>query len=96
MKIPTIEEAAKFDDAQIADLLGHQQEIVNFKEEITELNKLTGAARDEADELWYDRIKPSISSFSIKYIKEDALRSVKTDKELGQDVMDSAEPSSVL
>lgn len=92
MKYPTIDEVAALDDEGIRELLGQQAEVEKFKEQIKELKELKGEAREEAEELWLDRIRPHIDGYSIEWIKDDAIRATQSPKEL----LDSESPSSIL
>lgn len=92
MKIPTIEEASAFSDAELAEFLGQHHQLKSFKEELKELAELKGEARDEADEMWMQRFTPSVSADSLRWMKEDAIRSTKKGKALLED----AEPSSIF
>lgn len=85
MKFPSIEEIAGYDDDQLSEFLDFPGKLKSFKDEIAELNALTGEAREEAERMWADRMAPSISSDSLRWIKEDAIRSTKKGKELLQD-----------
>ncbi len=92
MKFPSIKEVAEYDDAQLADFLGQAQQRDAFKEELQELNSLTGEAREEAERMWTERMAPHVSSESLRWMKEDAIRSTKKGKEL----LDSPVPSDVF
>ena len=92
MKFPSIKEVAEYDDAQLADFLGQAQQRESFRDEIKELNELKGEAREEADRMWAERMAPSISGDSLRWIKEDAIRSTKKGKEL----LDSTSPADIF
>lgn len=93
MKFPSIKEVAGMNDAQLSEFLDFPGKLTSFKGEIDELNELTGDAREEADRMWAERMAPSISSDSLRWMKEDAIRSVKKE---GKELMDSTEPSDVF
>lgn len=91
MKYPTIEEAAAWDDTEVAEFLGTDEKIASFRKEIDELAALTGKAKTEADRIWAERLRPFVDGDSLRWMKEDAIRSTKSAKELLADT----EPSSI-
>lgn len=91
MKFPTIEEAANWSDEEIGEFLGTQAQIASFKQEIGELAALKGKAREEAERMFSDRLRPHISGDSLQWIKEDALRSTQK----GKDALRDTSPSSI-
>lgn len=92
MKYPSIDDVAAMTDNELADFLGFPDRLKAFKHEIGELVELKGEAREEADRMWMERITPSISSDSVQWIKEDAIRATKKGKAL----LDDTSPSSVM
>lgn len=92
MKIPTISEAFKMDDEGLSEFLGQKDQLKNFRAELEELNELKGDAKEEAERMWRERFTPSVSSDSLRWIKEDAVRATKKGKEL----LDDTSPSSIM
>jgi len=90
MQIPTISDLAGMDDAALAEFLGQPAQLQSFKEEVTELNSLKGEARAEAEKMLRERLSPSISSESLRWLREDAVRATKTPEEELQDTSPSS------
>ena len=85
MKFPSISDVAAYSDQELAQFLGFPEQIAAMKDELAELNSLKGKAREEADRMWAERMAPSVSPQSIKWIKEDAIRSTKPGKGLNEE-----------
>ena len=85
MKFPTIKEVAAFSDAELQEFLDFPGKLKSFREEVNELNALSGEAREEADRMWADRMAPSISSDSLRWMKEDAIRATRSPEEVLKD-----------
>lgn len=90
MKIPKISEAAAMGDEELSEFLGFPSKLESFKVELQELDSLKGAARKEAERMWMERLTPSVSSDSLQWIKEDAVRSTKKGKALLEDTSPSS------
>lgn len=95
MNIPTIEETAAMSDQELSEFLGLPKQLKKFREGINELNALTGKARKEAEEIWANRLRPSLDAYSLDWIKEDAIRQAKPNGK-GEAELADASPSSIL
>lgn len=82
MKIPTIDEAAGMSDEELGTFMGLQDQLTNFKAELSSLSSLKGPAKAEAERLWRERFTPSVSSDSLRWMKEDAIRATRTPKQV--------------
>lgn len=82
MKIPKIKEVLAMTDIELGEFLGHPEQLKDVREELAELDALKGKARDEAEDLWADRIAPKLDSYSLRWIKEDAIRAADPKKAL--------------
>ena len=87
---PTIENLAALTDEELGDLLGHPKQLENARDAIEELQKLTGKAREWANERIADMFLPDVSANRLKYLAEDAKLATK------EGALDDSRPSSVL
>lgn len=91
MKFPTMQEVAAYSDAEIGEFLNHAQQIKDLRQELGELVALEGKAKEEAEQMWQERMAPRISSESLRWIKEDAMRAANPKK-----VLASTSPDSIF
>lgn len=82
MKIPTISEALAMDDDSLSDFLGQPSQLANFRKELAEIAELKGDAKEEAERMWNERFTPSVSSDSLRWMKEDAIRHSRSPDEV--------------
>lgn len=91
MNIPTIKDVLAMDDKELSDFLGQDKQRQVLREELEELDALTGEARKNAETMWVERLAPNIDSHSVRWIKEDAIREANPKK-----VLNSSSPDSVF
>lgn len=85
MKFPSIKEVAVMSDEELMEFLDFPGKLKAFKEEVEELNELKGAAREEADRMWGERMAPRLEADSLRWMKDDAIRSARTPEEVLKD-----------
>jgi len=90
---PSVENLAKLSDNELATLFGLTKQLEDIKKAIKEMQTLTGKAREYAEERIENMLTPHIYPGDVKYIVEDAKRSVKKD---AKTEMCNCSPDSVL
>lgn len=90
----TIEKLAKMTDQQLLAAFGFLEQLATAKEQIAEMNKLTGDAREKAQDRIEEMFAPKVYPNEFKYIVESAKRQAK--KGTGQDELCNCDPCSVL
>lgn len=73
----TIEGLMKLSDAELLDLLGYNRKLAQVREDLAEMSKLTGKARELAEEKVERLLTPDISEYQFRYALEDAQREAK-------------------
>lgn len=90
---PSIESILKLSDAELHDLLGHHKELEDVRKGLSEAAKLTGKAREEAENRIEDMFRPKVYTGELKYLAEDAKRRVKMDAKMA---LEDDSPASVV
>ena len=91
---PTIEHLSSLSDEELHHLMGHKKVISEARDGISEAMKLTGKAREHAENRVQDMFTPHIYGGEFKYLAQDAKDKVK--HESGEDARNDTSPSSVL
>lgn len=91
MKFPTPAEVLAMSDEELAEFMGVDAQMRNLRSELEEIEALSGKAKEEAYQMWDERMAPRISSGEVRWIKEDAIRSANPKK-----VLDDESPSSIM
>lgn len=71
MKNYSIEDLKGLDDAALLDLLGFNAKVQTFKNDLADLDTLTGEKRKEAEERITKLLNPSIYSDELGWIYDD-------------------------
>lgn len=93
MPAPSLDEIAAMEDAELRKLLGLDQMLDSFKEEITKIQSLPAAARKEAEDRLQDRLTPRVDGSELRWIREDVTREMKRS---GEEELADAEPDSIM
>jgi hypothetical protein len=75
---PTAEALLKLSDAELMEILGMNRQLKEAKENLAELSKLTGKAKEFADERIARMLTPDVRATEFSWILEDAKRRNKT------------------
>lgn len=95
MKAPSLKEILAMDDAALASLLGHDQALESFKEELAKLDSLSGAARKDAEDRLQDRLTPKVEAHDLRWIREDAVRATSK-KKSGSEEYNDLSPATIM
>lgn len=92
MKIPTLKELAAMPDEELMDVLGFKKRFEEAKEQIAEMDKLSGKGREHAETRIQEMLTPNVYHSDFKYILDSAKRKNKT----GADELKDCSPCSCL
>lgn len=90
----TIEGLMKLSDAQLMDVLGMSRRLAQVREDLTEMSKLTGKARELAEEKVERLLTPDISESSFRWALQDAQNEAKP--KTAKAAYESDSPASVV
>lgn len=95
MKAPTLNQIKAMDDEALRSLLGQDNALESFKEEIAKMDALPAAARREAEDRLQDRLTPRVDGESLRWIREDAVRATSK-KQTGKEALADASPAATI
>lgn len=95
MKVPSLKEIAAMSDDELRSLLGQDQALDSFKEELTKMQALPDRARNDAENRLQDRLTPKVDGHDLRWIREDALRATSK-KASAKEVYDDVEPAGTI
>lgn len=75
---PTPENLLKLSDAELMDILGMTRQLKEAKKNLAEMTKLTGKAKEFAEERLSRMLTPNVNASEFSWILEDARRKNKT------------------
>lgn len=90
----TIESVSAMSDEELHHLMGHKQQMAEARKGLEEASKLTGKARQHAEDRIHEILTPRIYGGEFKYLASDAMDKVK--RETGKEALANDSPSSVL
>lgn len=90
-----IEKIMGLSDTELSHLLGHTRKLEQVKEDVHAMHKLTGKARELAEEKLERLLTPEIGEHQFRYALEDAQREAKPHK-TGPEAYADASPTSVV
>lgn len=91
----TIKDLVGKSDEELMEVFGFKEKVANAKEELAKIDKLTGKAREDAEERISRMFEPHVYPDEFQWIRESAERKAKA-KQSGKEALCDCSPASVL
>lgn len=72
-------------DEELGKVLGYDKKVEQVRGYLSDMQALTGKAREYAENKIKERFTPNVDNYDFKYIAEDAKRATKSGKEAAED-----------